>query len=166
MNDSFIFDCAIKLCSADHVSGYVSANPVIDTREKITEKRLSFIYQLLSDVKNKVLQQCENKNKNEDEIEYCFEKVVQLTSSDISCGVIAVEPILYDRDQKICETIEFYFSMVIKAVASLSISLVSKKGNVELQNTQEIIKPPVEYKTVVIPVYQKVKKSKIKKGKR
>ena len=46
------------------------------------------------------------------------------------------------------------------------ISLVSKKGNVELQNTQEIIKPPVEYKTVVIPVYQKMKKSKIKKGKR
>lgn len=166
MNDSFVFDCAIKLCSADHVSGYVSANPVIDTREKITEKRLSFIYQLLSDVKNKVLQQCENKNKNEDEIEYCFEKAVQLTSSDISCGVIAVEPILYDRDQKICETIEFYFSMVIKAVASLSISLVSKKGNVALQNTQEIIKPPVEYKTVVIPVYQKMKKSKIKKGKR
>lgn len=164
MNDSFIFDCAIKLCSADHVSGYVSANPVIDTREKITEKRLAFIYQLLSDVKNKVLQQCEN--KNEDEIEYCFEKAVELTSSDISCGVIAVEPILYDRDQKICETIEFYFSMVIKAVASLSISLVSKNENVALKNTQEIIKPPVEYKTVVIPVYQKMKKSKIKKGKR
>lgn len=42
MNDSFIFDCAIKLCSADHVSGYVSANPVIDTREKNNGKKAFF----------------------------------------------------------------------------------------------------------------------------
>ncbi|ROU17651.1 hypothetical protein EB837_02150 [Kluyvera ascorbata] len=164
MNDSFIFDCAIKLCSADHVSGYVSANPVIDTREKITEKRLAFIYQLLSNVKNKTLQQCEN--RNEDEIEYCFEKAVQLTSSDISCGVIAVEPILYDRDQKICETIEFYYSMVTKTAEDFSISLVSKCGDITLKNTHESFESSVEYKTVVIPVYQKMKKSKIKKGKR
>lgn len=162
MNDSFIFDCAIKLCSADHVSGYISANPVIDTREKITEKRLSFIYQLLSDVKNKVSQQCENEN----EIQYCLEKAVQLTSSDISCGVIAVEPILYDRDQKICETIEFYFSMVIKTVNNFSINISSKSVDITLKDTPEIIERPVEYKTVVVPVYQKMKKSKIKKGKR
>lgn len=162
MNDSFIFDCAIKLCSADHVSGYISANPVIDTREKITEKRLSFIYQLLSDVKNKVSQQCENEN----EIQYCLEKAVQLTSSDISCGVIAVEPILYDRDQKICETIEFYFSMVIKTVNNFSINISSKIVDITLKDTQEIIERPVEYKTVVVPVYQKMKKIKIKKGKR
>lgn len=164
MNDSFIFDCAVKLCAADHVSGYVSANPVIDTRDKITEQRLSFLYQLLDNVRGNILENCEG--ESDEEIKYCFEKAVQLTCSDISCGVIAVEPILYDRDQKICEVIDFYFSMVGRTLTNLSVKLISNIVSVAMPQTQKVDECSIEYKTVVIPVYQKMKKSKIKKGKR
>lgn len=165
MNDSFLFDCAVTLCSSDHVSGFISPNPVIDSRDKITAQRLSFLYKLVKQVKENIEQQSNQgglaKNK------YCFERAIQLTGSDIACGVIAVEPILYDRDEKISEVIAFYFDMVAKSLVGLSIELSPEKECVDIiEKTIEVKEVPAEYKTIVIPVYQKMKKSKIKKGKR
>lgn len=165
MNDSFLFDCAVTLCSSDHISGYVSPNPVIDTRDKITEQRLVLVYKLVKQVKDNIEKQ--NNGYNIEQFKYCFEKAIQLTASDISCGVIAVEPILYDRDEKISEVIEFYFNMIAKLISNLAIELPSDQElSCPEENKAIIQEPAVEYKTVVIPVYQKMKKSKIKKGKR
>lgn len=165
MNDSFVFNCATSLCSSDHISGYVSANPVIDSREKITEQRLLFLYQLVARIKDHIVQQ--NANEDMQRVKYCFERAIQLTCSDISCGVIAVEPILYDRDQKISEVIELYFNMVNKALKDLSVLFVSSvMPSSATQQVADEKSNSVEYKTIVIPVYQKMKRSKIKKGKR
>lgn len=166
MNDSFLFNCAVSLCSSDHISGYVSPNPVIDTRDKITEQRLTHLYKLVKQVKENVEQL--NDLGNKEIIKYCFKRAIELTSSDIACGVIAEEPILYDRDEKIAEVIIFYFGMVNKLITNLKIELqaVTEVSSTIVENIQQVSEPAVEYKTVVIPVYQKMKKSKIKKGKR
>lgn len=166
MNDSFLFNCAVRLCSSDHISGYVSPNPVIDTRDKITEQRLTHLYKLVKQVKENI--ELQNDLGNTETTKYCFKRAIELTSSDIACGVIAVEPILYDRDEKISEVIAFYFQMVTKLVTNLKIELQAtiESSSTILENNQQVCDVAVEYKTVVIPVYQKMKKSKIKKGKR
>ncbi|WP_260863774.1 hypothetical protein [Citrobacter sp. Marseille-Q6884] len=165
MNDSFLFDCVVTLCSSDHISGFISPNPVIDSRDKITAQRLSFLYKLVKQVKDNIEQQ--NNLGSQAKNKYCFERAIQLTSSDISSGVIAVEPILYDRDEKISEVIAFYFNMIAKSLIGLSIELSTEKEcEVIIEKSPEIKDTLIEYKTVVIPVYKKMKKSKIKKGKR
>ncbi len=103
----FLFDCAVELCCSDHVSGFISAKPVIDIRENLTEQRINYVYQLVNKIKEKI--QLQNPSDNDGKIKYCFKKAIELTCSDISCGVIAVEPILYDRNDKICETIVILF---------------------------------------------------------
>lgn len=163
MKKSFILDCVVNICSADHVSGYISINPVIDSRDKLTEQRLNFMYDLIYNVSVDVTNAHPDINKNE--VEYIFDKAIQLTCSDISCGAIAVEPVLYDRDQKIYDTIKFYFTMVNNIQNSLSIEIASD----DIPSPVSIDKclPSSEInRTIVIPVYQKMKRAKIKKGKR
>ncbi|WP_318371040.1 hypothetical protein [Enterobacter sp.] len=165
MNNAFLFDCAVKLCCSDHVSGFISAKPVIDTREKLTEQRLNYVYQLVHKVKEKILS--ETQSETEEKFIYCFKKAIELTCSDISCGVIAVEPILYDRNDKICETIEFYFNLTLAMTSSLQVSpaLPANIQNSSINNSSDS-KSASGYKTIVVPVYQKMKKAKLKKGKR
>ena len=169
MNNSFLFECAVKLCSADHVSGYISANPVIDSRLKLTEKRLTLLYKLVSEISSKLISQ-----SSADDIQrvtYCFKSAIDLTSADIACGVIAVEPILYERDAKIPEVIETYYDMVSGIVGNLSINCdevekIKSSHDASSEYNKHENNDNVEVKTVIIPVYQKMKKSKIKKGKR
>lgn len=163
MKKSFILDCAVKICSADHVSGYISTNPVIDSREKLTEQRLNSLHDLIYNVSVDILNAYPDINRTE--IDYDFDKAIQLTSSDIACGAIAVEPVLYDRDQKIFDTIKFYFIMVNNMRNSLSIEIEKNKISSSIQVKQSAPLHP-ESRTIVIPVYQKMKKAKIKKGKR
>lgn len=163
MKKSFILSCVVNICSADHVSGYISINPVIDSRDKLTEQRLSFLYNLIHNVSVDVTNTYPDINKNE--LEYIFNKAIQLTCSDISCGAIAVEPVLYDRDQKIYDTIKFYSMMVNNIRNSLSIDIVCD----EIPSPVSIDKclPSSDIsRTIVIPVYQKMKRAKKKKGKR
>ncbi|WP_318391946.1 hypothetical protein [Enterobacter sp.] len=164
MNDAFLFDCAVKLCCSDHVSGYISAKPVIDTRDKLTEQRLHYLYQMIQDVKEKIISK--NETEGEEILIYNFKKAIELTCADVACGVIAVEPILYDRNDKICETIEFYFNLTKSLMSSLSVSLSNSSLLPGSNNSADASKTDIESKTIIIPVYKKMKKSKIKKGKR
>ena len=163
MEKSFILDCAVKICSADHVSGYISINPVIDSRDKLTEQRLNLLYDLIYNASVDLLNAYPDIKRNE--IAYVLDKAIQLTSSDISCGAIAVEPVLYERDQKIFDTIKFYFMMVNKMRSSLSIEIENNEISSPVRVEQSIPSYP-ESRTIVIPVYQKMKRAKIKKGKR
>ncbi|MFU0885706.1 hypothetical protein ACM26S_06735 [Kluyvera sichuanensis] len=163
MKKSFILDCAVKICSADHVSGYISINPVIDTRDKLTEQRLNLLYDLIYNVSIDVINAYPDIKR--DEVAYVFDKAIQLTSSDISCGAIAVEPVLYERDQKIFDTIKFYFMMVNEMRSSLAIELENNEISSPVRVDQNLPSCP-ESRTIVIPVYQKMKRAKIKKGKR
>lgn len=163
MKKSFILNCAVKICSADHVSGYISINPVIDSRDKLTEQRLNFLYDLIYNVSVEIKNEYLGSTNNE--IEYLFDKAIQLTSSDISCGAIAVEPVLYDRDQKIFDTIKCYFIMVNNMRNMLSIEVASDKVAPPVNEVPMASSIPGS-RTIVIPVYQKMKKAKIKKGKR
>lgn len=163
MKKSFILDCVVNVCSADHVSGYISINPVIDSRDKLTEQRFNFLYDLIHNVSVDVTNTYPDINKNE--AEYIFDKAIKLTCSDISCGAIAVEPVLYDRDQKIYDTIKFYFIMVNNIKNSLSIDIISDETPSPAR-IDKILPSSDMSRTIVIPVYQKMKRAKIKKGKR
>lgn len=163
MKKTFILDCAVKICSADHVSGYISINPVIDSRDKLTEQRLNLLYDLIYNASVDLLNAYPDINR--DEFGYIFDKAIQLTSSDISCGAIAVEPVLYERDQKIFDTIKFYFMLVNNMRKILSVEINNNEISAPVQVEKSVPSYP-ESRTIVIPVYQKMKRAKIKKGKR
>ncbi|VUS64822.1 hypothetical protein [Klebsiella spallanzanii] len=160
MDNSILYGYAVQLCCSDHVSGFIPAQPVIDMRENITEQRLSCLFKLVGIIYDDILM---NHNNCREATLFAFDKALELTCSDISCGVIAVEPILYDRDEKIGETIKLYFSRVIENL---------KKNNVVISGNNSSM---TEYKdelvsgserVFVLPVHKVMKKRKIKKGKR
>ncbi|MBA7848243.1 hypothetical protein HV213_09055 [Klebsiella sp. RHBSTW-00484] len=162
MNNSILYSFAVQLCCSDHISGFIPAQPVIDTRENLTEQRLSSLFKLVSTIHNDILSM--SPERCPDTISFVFEKSLQLTCSDISCGVIAVEPILYDRDEKIGETIKIYFSRIIEQLGKHEVvipkdncSCISKVHNDVVAGTDKIL---------VLPVHKVMKKRKIKKGKR
>jgi hypothetical protein len=156
MNNSILYSYAVQFCCSDHISGFIPSKPVIDIRENITEQRLICLLKLIGAIYEEVIT---THTESPETTMFAFEKALQLTCSDISCGVIAVEPILYDRDEKIGETIKLYFSMVIDNLKRNDV-VISKNND----NITEIVSD-VD-KIYVIPVNKVMKKRKIKKGKR
>lgn len=163
MNDSIIYSYAVQICCSDHISGFIPVKPITNIREHITEQRLSCLFKLVGAVHDEI---CTSySDKCADEVYFAFEKALQLTCSDISCGVIAVEPILYDRDEKIVDTIKLYSSMVMSQIDNNDIVVGSNISNCLSENLNQTGCDKGD--VLLLSSVNKVRnKRKIKKGKR
>lgn len=110
MSDVTLFDCAIRLCGADQISGFIPASPVVDSREKIIENRLKFLLGKMNDIYSLLSLQYNNGYR----VMYVINKATELTVADIISGVIAVDPVAYEREERITESIQFYFHLLWK----------------------------------------------------
>lgn len=164
MNSSFSFEAAVGLCASDFISGFISAKPVIESRDNITAKRISQLHEMISKIRKDLLDKMSGEPV--ERIDYCLKKAIDLTRADITCGVIAIEPILCDRDTLISDTISNYFSMMYSLFEKHDIRLVQSES---ITVSHQPISPAeviVKHQGVVIPVYHKMKSAKKKKGKR
>lgn len=109
MNHSIWLPLATKLCGADMTTGFISLDPVMNDRNELIEKRLhSYCEQLqgMSDRLERASGFCS------EHIRMLLPLAAELTCMDIQSGVISVDPVLYDRDEKIDEHLCRYFSLL------------------------------------------------------
>lgn len=94
MNNTQYQGLAVRLCCADLISGFISLEPVLGSRDELADARLTYYCELLPKL------DCQNHTQ--------FTLAVELTCADIQSGAIAVAPVLYDRDEKITERLRFH----------------------------------------------------------
>nr|WP_318384062.1 hypothetical protein [uncultured Enterobacter sp.] len=167
MKSALLYSFAVKICSYEHISGFVSVNPVIDTRENISEQRVLFLYSLMQKVSNKISVE---DTVSVEMIEYCLEKAVILTGSDIACNVISNDPILYVRDEKIEETLLYYFQQTLRHLQNNHIEVINPTpvATPVPSVSHDHVPAGVSYepKVIVIPAKHKICRRKTKRGKR
>ncbi|MDF7680867.1 hypothetical protein PT300_09860 [Enterobacteriaceae bacterium ESL0689] len=107
MDESLVTALSVKLCSADMICGFISVSPVLDNRSELIQQRLKW-YRDSFHSRFAGLQQ---ETQIADEIfSHLLMQAVELTAADIICDAIALAPVLYDRDEKIIENVNTYFS--------------------------------------------------------
>ena len=94
MNNMQYHGLAVRLCSADLISGFISLEPVLGSRDELADNRLTYYCELLPQL------DCQDHSQ--------LSQAVDLTCADIQSSAIAVAPILYDRDEKITERLRFH----------------------------------------------------------
>lgn len=164
MNSSFSFEAAVGLCASDFISGFISAKPVIESCENITVNRISQLHEMVSQIRKDLLDKMSDEPV--ERIDYCLKKAIHLTRADITCGVIAIEPILCDRDTLIRDTISNYFSMIWSLFEKHDIRLIKNESITVCHQQISSAEVAIKHQDVVIPVYHKMKSAKKKKGKR
>jgi hypothetical protein len=106
MDDSFRMMLAVKLCSADMSCGYISVDPVLGNRNEQITQRLKWYSEKLLVLTDIQIADPDIKN-------VFIEQAVSLTCADIICDVIAIAPVLYDRNEKIFEKLKMYMSLLL-----------------------------------------------------
>ncbi|PNP32370.1 hypothetical protein [Citrobacter amalonaticus] len=86
MNSSFSFEAAVGLCASDFISGFISAKPVIESRDNITAKRISQLHEMISKIRKDLLDKMSGEPV--ERIDYCLKKAIDLTRADITCVLL------------------------------------------------------------------------------
>ncbi|CBG90850.1 hypothetical protein [Citrobacter rodentium] len=120
----------VNLCAADINCGYISATPVLDNRDELIAQQCSYYRDLLAELE--ILLTPESVGTGLKPQDEQWRSAIELVTADILCGSISLNPILYDRAEKIRERIIFYFSNLNKFFA------IEQQESVKTTVTQEV----------------------------
>lgn len=136
--DAILVDTlAVTLCAADMSCTYIAVNPVLDNRDELIEKQYTLYKTLLNNVEHILTPEFVGvENKALDQLWY---SAIKLTAADIVCKFISLDPISYDRTEKVNERIIFHFERLrnyfptsnsaMKQTPSLGVSPEPQLGN-------------------------------------
>lgn len=99
---------AISLCAADMSCSYIAVNPILDNRDELIENQ-HVIYKTLLDNIEKTLTP-EFIGIEHKVLDQLWRSTIELTAADIISEAISLDPILYDRTEKVKERIAFHFN--------------------------------------------------------
>lgn len=103
---------AVALCAADMSCGYISVTPILDNRDELIESQHVLYNELLSDIENKLTPESIGIGHEIQDEQWC--SAIELVSADIISEAISLDPVLYDRNDRVRERIEFYFNYLKK----------------------------------------------------
>lgn len=121
---------AVNLCAADMNCGFISVTPVLDNRDELVAEQLSCYRDLLAEVE--ILLTPESVGVGHNAQDEQWRSVIELVAADLICGAISLNPVLYDRAEKIRERIIFHFSRLNNFFA------IEQKKNVEQTPMQDL----------------------------
>ncbi len=107
MSSLLTMSLAVRLCSADMSCGFISIAPVLGNREELIQQRLIWYHQWLLTLSSHWQKEMQIP---EDIFPHLLMQAVELTAADILSDAIALAPVLYDRDNRIMESVTAYFT--------------------------------------------------------
>lgn len=114
MNEPLAIALSVKLCSADMICGFISVSPVLDNRDELIQQRLKWYREWFYSQAAHLQKELQI---SDEVFSHLLTQAVELTAADILCDAVALAPVLYDRDEKIIETVTTYFSRLQSVIA-------------------------------------------------
>ncbi|MBK5143524.1 hypothetical protein I2494_07300 [Budviciaceae bacterium BWR-B9] len=99
---------AVRLCAADISCAYIAVNPILDNRDELIENQHAIYRILLDNIETTLTPEFVGIEHNALDQLWC--SAIELTAADIISEAISLNPVLYDRTEKVNERIIFHFN--------------------------------------------------------
>lgn len=134
---------AVSLCAADISCAYIAVNPILDNRDELIENQHAIYRILLDNVEITLIPECVGIEHNVLDQLWC--SAIELTAADIISESISLNPVLYDRTEKVNERIIFHFNWLKPCFSMESqneaqqLTMSAENGETQPQYHNEII---------------------------